>query len=507
MFSTASSDPIKEELKTKEQLLKELKILRAQLAILEEEKVARKKAEEETDLLKSLIIAISEVPDLNSALAIALKKVCEATGWVVGQAWVLNSEGTYLISSPAWYTKENELEQFRSFNKDLKFNPGVGLPGRVWVSKHPIWIRDILSDNNTARTFLPGEIGLKAGLAVPILSKNNEVIAVIEFFMYEAREVDAHLVSLISAVAAQLGTVIERRKVEDEFRKVQERFIGIYNSSKDAIGYCNMEGFFIDVNDSFVKLVGYEKSELLSGKKYQNITPVEYHDNDYQIKQKILATGEPVEHEKEYIRKDGSRIPILVTAFLVRDKNNVPIGFAGIVKDITEHKKSREALKSLNESLERKVEERTRELVKINNEIQSEISERKRMENALRESEEKYKRLIEAANDAIFIADAETGVIIGANKKAGILLDLDVEEIIGMHQSQLHPKEESELYKNAFIEHVKSGEAISDELVVCDKHGERIPVEISASVIEVGGKKIIQGIFRDLRKWKQAHNK
>ena len=170
-------------------------------------------------------------------------------------------------------------------------------------------------------------------------------------------------------------------------------------------------------------------------------------------------------------------------------------------------KKAEEALRMFNESLEQTIDERTNELIKVNSELQAEIAERKRVENALRESEEKYRKLIEAANDAIFIADAETGIIINANKQAGKLIELDVKEIIGMHQTQLHPKEEAEHYRKAFIEHVQSGTAISDELYVCNKNGEKIPVEISASVIEVGGKKIIQGIFRDLRKWKKAHSK
>jgi len=408
MFSTATSGYTKEDSKSKEQLIKELKVLQAQLAIFEEGKTARKKAEEETELLKSLIISISEVDDLNSALAIALEKVCEATGWVVGQAWIPNKEKTYLISSPAWYTKEKSLEKFRSFNKDLKFNPGIGLPGRVWESKHPVWVRDILSDNNMVRTFLPGEIGLKAGLAVPILCRKGEVIAVIEFFMYEARNVDAHLVSIISAIATQLGSVIERRKIEDEFKKVQERFVGIYNSSKDAIGYCNLEGFLIDVNNSFIELTGYSKEELLSGKQCQDITPPEYHEFQAGVIKKILSTGEPVEYEKEYIRKDSSRVNIQLTKFLVKDKNNLPIGFAAIIKDITERKKAREALKVLNESLEQKIDERTKELINTNSELQMEITERKRTESALKESEKKYRKLIETANDAIFIADAET---------------------------------------------------------------------------------------------------
>lgn len=505
MFLDAAKEFTKEA-KNKDQVLKELKVLRAQVAILEEEKKARKRAEEETDLLKTLIIAINEEEDLNSSLTVALRKVCETTGWVVGQAWVPNVEETYLIASSSWCIPDEKLEKFRVFNRDIKFNLEVGLPGKVWASKHPIWYKDISTESFIVRNFLPDEFGLRAALGVPILSKTGEVVAVIEFFMYEEREVDAHLVSLISAVAKQVGSIIERRKVDDEFKKIQERFTGIYNSSKDAIGYCSLDGNFLDVNNSYVTLTGYSKEDLLS-KNYKNITPGKYSDYDCEIRKKVFSTGDPAEYEKEYIRKDGSLVPVLVTLFLVRDKNNDPVAYAGIVKDMTERKASMEALRALNETLEQRVNARTSELIGINSKLQAEIVEREKIEKALRESEEKYRKLIEAANDAILIADAESGVIVGANSQAGKLLEMDVSEIIGMHQTQLHPKEEAENYKQYFIKHVQLGGGITEELFVCNKQGEKIPVEISASIIEISGKKMIQGIFRDLRKWKKDHDR
>ncbi|MBI5050510.1 MAG: PAS domain S-box protein [Nitrospirae bacterium] len=123
---------------------------------------------------------------------------------------------------------------------------------------------------------------------------------------------------------------------------------------------------------------------------------------------------------------------------------------------------------------------------------------RKRAKKKLSGVEEKYYELIETANDAIFIADGKTGVIIYVNKRAGQLIGIPSEKIIGMHQSQLHPKGEAERYKKIFHDHVRSGKAISEELFVCYSDGRKIPVEISASVIELNGKKIIQGIFHDL---------
>lgn len=128
----------------------------------------------------------------------------------------------------------------------------------------------------------------------------------------------------------------------------------------------------------------------------------------------------------------------------------------------------------------------------------------KRSEEVLRDSEEKYRNLVEGANDAIFVADAEAGIIIDANKKAEELLGLPLEEIVGMHQTQLHPKGEAERYSKIFRELLETGTALTTDLFVCHKDGSHIPVEISASVTSWKGKKIIQGIFHDLTKRKQA---
>lgn len=74
-------------------------------------------------------------------------------------------------------------------------------------------------------------------------------------------------------------------------RSFQERFSGIHKFSKEAIGYASLDGVLIDVNDSYTKLTGYSKEELIFRKKYQDLTPEEYHEFEVQIVEKILTTG------------------------------------------------------------------------------------------------------------------------------------------------------------------------------------------------------------------------
>lgn len=138
--------------------------------------------------------------------------------------------------------------------------------------------------------------------------------------------------------------------------------------------------------------------------------------------------------------------------------------------------------------------------------IYNDVTERKMGEEALKTSEEKYRTLMERANDAIFLADAKTGLLIDVNQSATELMGMTREELIGMHQAKLHPAEEIKRYEKIFRTHVKSGRAIEEFLYVVHKDGHRIPVSISASIFEIGGRTINQGIFHDLTERFKAEN-
>ena len=139
---------------------------------------------------------------------------------------------------------------------------------------------------------------------------------------------------------------VEERTME--LQREKERFLGIYNSSTDAIGYATLEGVLGGVNDAFCTLTGYSKEELVAGRKYQDLTPPEYHEYEAKIIEQIVRTGQPAEYEKEYIRKDGSRVPISLTTFVVRGAEGEPVGVAAIIKDITERKLAGQALLELS---------------------------------------------------------------------------------------------------------------------------------------------------------------
>ena len=127
------------------------------------------------------------------------------------------------------------------------------------------------------------------------------------------------------------------------------------------------------------------------------------------------------------------------------------------------------------------------------------LVKRKQVELALEQSEGKYRTQFEEALDAIFLADAQTGIILDCNHAAAELVGREKSELIGKHQRILHPPEENKgEFSRTFRQHLreKKGQVLETQAIT--KNGEIKEVAIKANVFELKGKRIIQGIFRDI---------
>ncbi len=161
----------------------------------------RKQAEEELYLLQTIILETSASKNLHDALVIAMQKVCSVTGWVYGEAWKLNQGGTLLERNHTLYSSVDSLEKFGAFTEGFTFSMGEGLPGRAWSTKQPVWVRDVTLDPKYLRAAIAREVGLKTGIAFPVIA-DNEVITVIVFYKFESEEEDERLIKLVSTVMA-----------------------------------------------------------------------------------------------------------------------------------------------------------------------------------------------------------------------------------------------------------------------------------------------------------------
>ncbi|MGD2066605.1 MAG: PAS domain S-box protein, partial [Candidatus Bathyarchaeota archaeon] len=128
-----------------------------------------------------------------------------------------------------------------------------------------------------------------------------------------------------------------------------------------------------------------------------------------------------------------------------------------------------------------------------------------RAEKTLQESEEKYRKQFEKAIDAIFLADAKTGILVDCNRAATELIGRKKSGLIGKHQRILHPPElEEGEFSRAFEQHRKEKEAQVVEDRVITKSGEIRDVIISATRFTVEGRKFLQGTFRDITEKKKT---
>jgi PAS domain S-box-containing protein len=212
--------------------------------------------DEQLSLLQTITSEVSAAKDLSSALEIVLCRVCEKTGWALGQAWLPNQDKKFLTCGPVWFCgSADDIEHFRAASAKLRFEMGVGLPGRVWKSKKAAWIEDVTSDPNFPRTAAAKSAGLKTAVGLPILS-GDEVIAVIEFFLRESRKANEGLVQVIAAVAAQLDLAIERKAAADELSRANEILHSILSNMGDAVIVADRHGNFLLFNPAAQRMFG-----------------------------------------------------------------------------------------------------------------------------------------------------------------------------------------------------------------------------------------------------------
>ena len=139
--------------------------------------------------------------------------------------------------------------------------------------------------------------------------------------------------------------ISDKKQAEAALQQSEALFRGVIESDLIGILFWNIEGQITDANDTFCCMTGYSRAEIQAGQvNYNDITPPEFHAADAQKLESLQTTGKYTSIEKEYIRKDGSRIPILLgCAFLSGDRDR---GVA-FVLDISEKKQweqEREAL-------------------------------------------------------------------------------------------------------------------------------------------------------------------
>ncbi|MDZ8068789.1 MAG: PAS domain S-box protein [Nostoc sp. DedQUE08] len=298
----------------------------------------RKQAENESRLLLLTTQAITRASDVNSALAVVLRLICHTIGWDFGEAWIPNEDGTVLKHSLSWYGEQSSLKEFCQQSQTLKFALGVGLPGRVWQSQEPEWIEDV--SKVTQPVFLrspqAAKVGLKAGFGVPILA-GNQVLAVLVFFKRSSVLVDRRLLLLVSAVAAQLGGLIERKTLEQELALREARLNAFFSSAPVGMNIVDKQLRFVQINQLLAEINGLPQQAHIGKTIHEvlpNIAPLVE-----PIYQQVLITGQPIinqELSSTSIKQPDIIRHFLASYFPIVGESDRPSGVGTVLVEISE---------------------------------------------------------------------------------------------------------------------------------------------------------------------------
>ena len=285
-------------------------------------------------------------------------------------------------------------------------------------------------------------------------------------------------------------------------QQIVKEYGPVLDHFNDVVFITDEDGYFIFVNKAVSEQSNGVPSEVFIGRHFTELVDPKHHGITKSNFQKILNGDKIVPAiEMERQTASGEKITKEVN-WTILSGNNGETFVMGVSRDVTDRKLAQEELKKARDELEIRVKERTAELQKANELLEKQIEERIQAQKKLKESEEKYRGLFENSGDAVFIVDIETGIILDANRQAEQLTGRPRQEIIGMHQSQLHPAEDDEYYREKFQKHIMNDRVFDLEAEVIKKDGTLVPVFIYSNLIDLKGKKVIQGIFRDISKEK-----
>jgi PAS domain S-box-containing protein len=180
----------------------------------------RKQAEQRLIVQHTVTQMLATAATLEEATPKILQTVCELLFWDVGALWSVDREAGVLRCVRIWHKESVQVPEFEEASRNTTFMPGIGLPGRVWFRREPLYIPDVVRDSNFPRAPIVGRGVLHAGFGFPILL-GGDVLGVMEFFSHEIREPDQELLDMMATLGSQIGQFIERKRAEEAFRTAQ----------------------------------------------------------------------------------------------------------------------------------------------------------------------------------------------------------------------------------------------------------------------------------------------
>jgi PAS domain S-box-containing protein len=150
-------------------------------------------------------------------------------------------------------------------------------------------------------------------------------------------------IAVLKLLASQAAISLENTRLYHELEEREAKIRRLVDANIVGIFIWNLEGQIIEANESFLRMVGFSREDLVSGRlRWTDLTPADWHHRDEQAIAELEATGVLQPFEKEYFRRDGDRVPVLIGAAFFEESKNEGVAF---VLDLSERKRSEEALR------------------------------------------------------------------------------------------------------------------------------------------------------------------
>src|SRR5581483_1803885 len=153
---------------------------------------ARRRAERTLAAQYAVTSALMESETLDQAGPRILESIGTLCGCAAAAIWTVDELSNVLRCAQTWQAGGTDAREFETVTRGMTFEPGVGLPGRVWTAGVPSWIEDVLADANFPRRAAAAAASLHGAFALPILFKQH-VVGVFEFFSHAPGIPDADM--------------------------------------------------------------------------------------------------------------------------------------------------------------------------------------------------------------------------------------------------------------------------------------------------------------------------
>jgi PAS domain S-box-containing protein len=301
------------------------------------------------------------------------------------------------------------------------------------------------------------------------------------------------------------------KKAEQASRKSEELYRTLVKTSPDSIVVHELDTRILEVSQRTLELYGYNSAKELIGRDSLELIAAVDREKAKEIHKKIMQQGFVRNMELRMLKKDGTEFIGEINSSLVKDEHGNAKALIGSTRDITDRKRAEEELRKYRDELEELVKQRTEELEIANKQLKRELAERKKAEQALEESKEMYKTLLETSFDGIALhkVDAEAEVLETSSETVKQLGFDSVDDLIGKSGYIAIAAEDREKAKKIRQKILEKGFVRNEELIFQRKDGTRFFAEINVSIIRdsSGRATTLIGATKDITERKNMEKK